>query len=218
MSFGDPNNPYGPPQGQPPGYPPQQPPSAAPTYGYPQQPPAGGIPPQGYGYPQQPAYPGHLGTNMLPQSMPGLMMTARVLLYIVAGVQILMGIFAIFGAATINDASNAGEDTFGSNGFSDIGHASAGVIFVIALVILGLAGLSITLGVKFSGGGQGIRITTMIYGILGALFGVLILIGAADAGSSAALVWALLWIGFGGIMAAAMIAPSGAAWFNRPRY
>lgn len=207
MSFGDPNNPYG--------QPPQQPP-AAPGYGYPQQPP--GVPPQGYGYPQQPAYPGYAGANMLPQSMPGLMVTARVLLYIVAAVQILIGIFAIFGAATINDASNSGEDTFGSNDFSDIGHASAGIIFVVAVLFLALAGLSITLGVKFSRGGQGIRITTMIYGILGALFGVLILIGAADASSSAALVWALLWIGFGGIMAAAMIAPSGSAWFNRPRY
>jgi hypothetical protein len=211
MSFGDPNNPYGQPPQQPPAAPP-----AAPGYGYPQAPP--GVPPQGYGYPQQPAYPGYPGGNMMPQEMPGLMVTARVLLYIVAAVQILIGIFAIFGAATINDASNAGEDTFGSNDFSDFGHASAGIILVVALLFLGLAGLSITLGVKFSRGGQGIRITTMIYGILGALFGVLILVGAADANSTAALVWALLWIGFGGVMAGAMMAPSGAAWFNRPRY
>jgi len=211
MSFGDPNNPYGPPPQQPPAAPP-----AAPGYGYPQAPP--GVPPQGYGYPQQPAYPGYPGGNMMQQSMPGLMVTARVLLYIVAGVQILIGIFAIFGAATINDASNAGEDTFGDNGLSDIGHASAGIIFVIALLFLGLAALSITLGVKFTRGGQGIRITTMVYGILGSLFGLLGLINAADVGSSAALVFALLWIGFGGVMAAAMIAPSGAAWFNRPRY
>ncbi|MER5400019.1 hypothetical protein [Streptomyces sp. NPDC002599] len=212
MSFGDPNNPYGPP-------PPQQPPAAPPGppgYGYPQAPPT--VPPQGYGYPQQPAYPGYPGGNMMPQTMPGLMTTARVLLYIVAGVQILIGIFAIFGAATINDASNAGEDTFGDNGLSDIGHASAGIIFVIALIFLGLAALSITLGVKFTRGGQGIRITTMVYGILGSLLGFLSLINAADVGSSAALVFALLWIGFGGVMAAAMIAPSGAAWFNRPRY
>ncbi|MEY2245688.1 hypothetical protein ACN6K9_003923 [Streptomyces sp. SAS_267] len=211
MSFGDPNNPYGPPPQQPPAAPP-----GAPGYGYPQAPPS--VPPQGYGYPQQPAYPGYPGGTMMPQTMPGLMTTARVLLYIVAGVQILIGIFAIFGAATINDASNAGEDTFGSNGFSDIGHDSAGIIFVIALLFLGLAGLSITLGVKFTRGGQGIRITTMVYGILGSLFGVLVLISAANANSSAALVWALLWIGFGGVMAAAMIAPSGVAWFNRPRY
>ncbi|WP_329412871.1 hypothetical protein OG802_21790 [Streptomyces sp. NBC_00704] len=205
MSFGDPNNPYGPPQ-------PQQPP-AAPNYGYPPQ-----GPPQGYGYPQQPPYGAYPGNNAMPQSMPGLMTTARVLLYIVAGVQVLIGFFAIFGAATLNDASNAGEDTFGDNGFSDIGHAGAGIILVVALLFLGLAALSITLGVKFSRGGQGIRITTMIYGILGAVFGLLILIGSANAGSSAALIWALLWIGFGGVMAAAMIAPSGAAWFNRPRY
>ncbi|MFB7503634.1 hypothetical protein [Streptomyces broussonetiae] len=206
MSFGDPNNPYGPP--------PQQPP-AAPGYGYPQAP---GFPPQAPGYPQQAAYPGYPGVTMMPQTMPGLMTTARVLLYIVAAVQILIGIFMIFGAATINDASNAGEDTFGNNSFSDIGHAGAGIVLVVALLFLALASLSITLSVKFTRGGQGIRITTMVYGILGALVGVLIMIGAANVGSSAALVWALLWIGFGGIMAAAMIAPSGAAWFNRPRY
>ncbi|MER6569113.1 hypothetical protein ABT288_23760 [Streptomyces sp. NPDC001093] len=206
MSFGDPNNPYGPP--------PQQPP-AAPGYGYPQQPPA---PPQGYGYPQQPAYPGYPGGAMMPQTMPGLMVTARVMLYIVAAVQIIIGIFALYIAATINDVSNAGEDTFGNNTFSNIGHDGAGIVLVLALIFLGLSGLSITLGVKFTRGGQGIRITTMIYGILGALVGVLILIGAANQGTSTGLISALLWMGFGGIMAAAMIAPSGAAWFDRPRY
>jgi hypothetical protein len=204
MSFGDPNNPYGPPPPQPP---------TAPGYGYPQQP---GVPPQGY--PQQPAYPGYPVANMMPQTMPGLVTTARVLLFIVAATQILGGILLLFGAATLNDASNAGEDAFGDNSLSDIGHDGAGIILVLALLALGLAGLSITLGVKMSRGGQGIRITTMVYGILGALVGVLALIGAADADSSAALIWALLWIGFGGVMAAAMIAPSGAAWFNRPRY
>ncbi|MFI0807482.1 hypothetical protein [Streptomyces echinatus] len=206
MSFGDPNNPYGPP--------PQQPPAA--QYGYPQTPP--GVPPQVPGYPQQAAYPGYPTANALQQTMPGLVTTARVLLYIVAGAQVLIGIFALLGAATLNDASNASEDTFGDNAFSDIGHDGAGIVLVIALLFLGLAALSITLGVKFSRGGQGIRVTTMVYGILGALFGVLILIGAAGASSSAALVWALMWIGFGGVMAAAMIAPSGSAWFNRPRY
>ncbi|MFG2603732.1 hypothetical protein ACGFT2_09310 [Streptomyces sp. NPDC048514] len=207
MSFGDPNNPYGPP--------PPQPPTAAPGYGYPQQP---GVPPQGYGYPQQPGYPGYPAANVMPQTMPGLVTASRVLLYIVSAVQIVGGIILIFGAATLNDASNAGEDAFGDNGFSDIGHDGAGVILVFALLALGLAALSITLGVKASRGGQGIRITTMVYGILGALVGVLILVGAANTESSAALVWALLWIGFGGVMAAAMLTPSGAAWFNRPRY
>lgn len=213
MSFGDPNNPYG-----------QQPPApqGQPGYGYPQQAPQG-VPPQGgYAYPQQPAAPGYpagpAGYPGAPATMPGLMMTARVLLFIVASVQVLIGIFAMFGAATINDVSNSANDSMGSNPFSTVATAGAGVIFFFALLFLGLSALSITLGVKFSRGGQGIRITTMVYGILGALIGVLALIGSASADSSAALIWALLWIGFGGVMAAAMIAPSGAAWFNRPRY
>ncbi|NGO14603.1 RDD family protein [Streptomyces sp. HC44] len=58
MSFGDPNNPYGPPQGQQPGYPPQTPQGGQPGYGYPQAPQ--GVPPQqGYGSPQQGGYPGY---------------------------------------------------------------------------------------------------------------------------------------------------------------
>lgn len=215
MSFGDPNNPYGPPPPQPPsaapqyGYP-QQSPAAAPNYGYPQQ--------QGYGYPQQPAYPGYPGGNQLPQTMPGLMMTARVLLFIVAAAQVLIGIGMLIFAATVNDAANASDSTVSDSEIADFGHASAAVLLVVALVFLGFTALSITLGVKFSRGGQGIRITTMVYGILGALLGVLGLISAASQGSTATLVGALLWVGFGGTMAAAMIAPSGAAWFNRPRY
>lgn len=80
MSFGDPNNPYGPPPqgGQQPGG--QQPGYGAPQepgYGYPQQAPQGvpqqGHPQQGYGYPQAPPvqpyggpYPGGSGYGEAP--------------------------------------------------------------------------------------------------------------------------------------------------------
>ncbi len=65
MSFGDPNNPYGPAPGPAARLPPQQPP-AQPGYGYPQAAPQG-VPPQhgapqgqpGYGYPQQPQQPAY---------------------------------------------------------------------------------------------------------------------------------------------------------------
>ncbi|MBD0745487.1 hypothetical protein [Streptomyces sp. CBMA152] len=206
MSFGDPNNPYG--QAPPP---PQAPPAG---YGYPAAPPQ-----QPYGYPPQPAYPGYPGGAMMPQpQMPGLMQTARVFLFIVAAVQALAGIGILFVAAAANDVSNKSDSTFGSTPFGDIGHAAAGILFVFAIFFLGLTALSITLGVRLSKGAQGVRITTMIYGILGAVVGLLALIGAANSHSSGALVWAILWITFGGIMAAAMMTRDGAAWFNRPRY
>ncbi|MFD9796449.1 hypothetical protein ACFWXK_36455 [Streptomyces sp. NPDC059070] len=208
MSFGDPNNPYG--QAPPP-------PQAPPGYGYPAAPP---VAPQQqpYGYPQQPAYPGYPGGMMMPPQMPGLMQTARVFLFIVGAVQVLVGILFLFIGAAANDASNKSDDTFGDTPFGDIGHAAAGILVVVALVFLGLSALSITLGVRLSRGRQGVRVTTMVYGILGALVGVLGLASAASNGSSGALVWALLWIAFGGIMAAAMMTRDGSAWFNRPRY
>ncbi|PKV87398.1 hypothetical protein [Streptomyces sp. TLI_146] len=209
MSFGDPNNPYG--QAPPP-------PQAPPGYGYPAAPQ--GVPPQqAYGYPQQqPGYPAYPGGMMMAPQMPGLMQTARVLLFIVGAVQVLIGIVFLFIGAAANDVSNKSDDTFGDTPFGDIGHAAAGIMVVVALLFLGLSALSITLGVRLSRGRQGVRITTMVYGILGAVVGVLALVGSANNDSSGGLIWALLWISFGGIMAAAMMTRDGSAWFNRPRY
>ncbi|MDN3024516.1 hypothetical protein [Streptomyces sp. S.PB5] len=210
MSFGDPNNPYGPP--------PQQPP-AAPGYGYPQQPAPPGIPPQqAYpGYPQQPAYPGYPGGNMIPQSMPGLLVTARVFLFIISAVQIIGTLVLLYFAAFASDLSDAGDD-LGFSTASDGGDIAAGVFGVFALIGAALATLSITLGVKFGRGGQGVRITTVIYGALGAIVGLLGLFVGLDSGLASSVIGPLLWIVFGGVIAAAPVVPSGTAWFARPRY
>ncbi|AIS00099.1 hypothetical protein [Streptomyces glaucescens] len=209
MSFGDPNNPYG--------QPPQQPPAGAPGYGYPQQPP--GVPPQAnYGYPQQPAYPGYPGGNMMvPQSMPGLLVTARVFLFIISAVQILGALAFLYFAAFASDVSD-GADELGFSSVGDGGDAAAGVFAIFALIAAALAALSITLGVKFGRGGQGIRITTVIYGALGAIVGLVGLFVGLDTGMASSVIGPLLWLVFGGIIAAAPVVPSGTAWFARPRY
>ncbi|MFJ3665477.1 hypothetical protein ACIPSE_03375 [Streptomyces sp. NPDC090106] len=216
MSFGDPNNPYGPP--------PQQPP-AAPGYGYPQQPPQQpGIPPQqAYGYPQQQAYPGYPGANMVPQSMPGLLTTARVFLYIISAVQILGGLVYLYLGAFVSDVSDSADSLSSSSDdpfseLGDIGNAAAGLIAGIGVFCLALAALSITLGVKFGKGGQGVRITTVIYGALGTIAGLLFLFVGLDTGMASAVIFPLLWVVFGGVITAAPVVPSGTAWFNRPRY
>lgn len=215
MSYGDPNNPYGPP--------PQQPP-AAPGYGYPQQAPPGVPPQQGYGYPQQPAYPGYPGgSQMVPQSMPGLLVTARVFLYIISAVQIIAGLVYLYVAAFVNDVSDSADSlsTSSNDPFSDlgdIGGAAAGIIAGIAIFLLALAALSITLGVKFGRGGQGIRITTVVYGALGTIVGLLLLFIGLDSGMASAVILPLLWVAFGAVITAAPVVPSGTAWFNRPRY
>ncbi|QEV19742.1 hypothetical protein [Streptomyces alboniger] len=208
MSYGDPNNPYG--------QPPQQPPPA-PGYGYPQQAPPGVPPQQGYGYPQQPAYPGYPGGNMMQQSMPGLLVTARVFLFLISAVQILSAIGFLYGAAVANDVSDS-ADEFGFNSAGDFGDAAAGIFVVFALICAALATLSITLGVKFSRGGQGVRITTVIYGALGGVFGLIYLFIGLDSGLATAVIGPLIWVVFAVIITMAPVVPSGTAWFNRPRY
>ncbi|MCX4905996.1 hypothetical protein [Streptomyces sp. NBC_00878] len=213
MSFGDPNNPYG--------QPPQQPP-AAPGYGYPQQAPPG-VPPQGYGYPQQPGYPGYPGGNQMPQSMPGLLVTARVFLFIISAVQIIMGLAWLYVAAIANDVSDAADDLSSSSDdpFSAIGeggNVAAGMLAFIAFIVLGLAALSIILGVKFNKGGQGIRITTVVYGALGTIVGLILLFIGLDSGLATTIIFPLIWVTFGAIITAAPVVSSGTAWFARPRY
>ncbi|MEU7373022.1 hypothetical protein [Streptomyces albidoflavus] len=226
MSFGDPNNPYGPPQGQPQGQPGGYgAPQGQPGYGYPQQ---GGQPGQpGYGYPQQggqPGYPGGAGGGF-PTEMPGLLQTSRVLLFIVGGTQVLAGLFIAFTGAFLKDASDAvsesGSGLGPDNPFAAAGaggNMAAGAIISLAVVILAFAALSITLGAKFSKGGQGIRITTIVYGALGGLIGIWGLIAALDLGSNGFAFFYILWTAISGIWIASMVTENGRAWFNRPRY
>ncbi|MER5259885.1 MULTISPECIES: hypothetical protein [unclassified Streptomyces] len=203
MSYGDPNNPYGPPQGQQPGYP--QAPQGQPGYGYPQNPPPGQQP--GYGYPQQPAYPGYPGGNQMPMTMPGLMTTARVLIYIISGLQILVAIIAGIAVAAAQDVSNevgVGDETDGL----------AGLGFALVAVLIALAVLGIILAVKFSTGGSGVRITTIVYASLIILGGI----GNLVSGTSTGVFSAIIGLAIGGIILASMVNAQGAAWFNRPRY
>ncbi|MEU0691183.1 hypothetical protein [Streptomyces uncialis] len=213
MSFGDPNNPYGqsgyghPPQPQQPGQPDQ------PGYGYPQagQPQQAQQPGQpGYGYPQAPpVYPGaYPGGMAVPMEMPGLMKTSRVLLFINSGFQILFGLLAGIAVGAAQDLSNgvgAGEET----------DVLAGAGYFAAAFLLGLGALSIFLGVKFSKGGSGIRITTIVYAALMILVGLLWTVGG-EGGSVTFL--GIVFLVIAGIILASMVNSQASAWFNRPRY
>lgn len=216
MSFGDPNNPYGPPQGQPPqgqpggygapqgGQPGYGAPQGQPAYGYPQQ--GGGQPGQpGYGYPQQqPGYPGVPG--MKPE-MPGLMKTARVLLFIISGFQILFGLIAGVAIGAAKDVANGVE--------TDAVDALVGLGYALVFILLALAVLSIVLGVKFSTGGSGIRITTIVYASLGILGSLSNLV---QGGGGSATFGGIIMLAIYGIILAAMVNSQASAWFNRPRY
>ncbi|MFD5468739.1 hypothetical protein ACFWIQ_38970 [Kitasatospora sp. NPDC127059] len=198
----DPNNPYG-----------QQPP--APSYGYPQQAPPT-VP--GYGYPQAPPVPGYGYAPAVPQSMPGLVTTARVLLFIVGGVQAILAIVYLLIGAAAKDVTNTARASTSDNPFTAMGDAAAGVLIVIAIVFALFAALSITLGAKFGKGGNNVRITTIVYGSLGGLVGLLILLGAITAGTAIGFVMAGLWLAISIIWITAMCVQDGVNWFNRPRY
>ncbi|MEY6568781.1 hypothetical protein AB8B12_28400 [Streptomyces sp. PGLac3x] len=202
MSFGDPNNPYGPPQGQPGGY---GAPQGQPGYGYPQQ---GGQPGQpGYGYPQQPGQPAYPAAPGMKPEMPGLMKTARVLLFIISGFQILFGLIAGVAIGAAKDVANGME--------TDAADALVGLGYVLVFILLALAVLSIVLGVKFSTGGSGIRITTIVYaslGILGSLGNLV------QGGGGSATFGGIIMLAIYGIILAAMVNSQASVWFNRPRY
>jgi hypothetical protein len=177
MSFGDPNNPYSQ-QGQQPGY------------GYPQAPP---VQPYGGGFPTG------------PQEMPGGVKAARVMLYIIAGFQLIGTILFALSAVAIGKAK---EDPALRDDvqFQDLAEYSSGVLWLLTLLVLAWGVFAIVLAVKFGSGGNGIRIAAMVFGIITAILGIypFILVGLVHT------VLAILVTVFVG-------KSDGGAWFNRQR-
>ncbi|MBC9725787.1 hypothetical protein [Streptomyces sp. TRM68367] len=196
MSFGDPNNPYGAPQqGQ------QQP--GAPGYGYPQQ----GQPqqPGGYGYPAAPPVQQY-GGPPAPTSMPGSVSAARVMLWVIVGLQLIgVALFAV-GAASVNAAKS--DETLQNNvNFQQLADYSAGMIWAMAVFALAWGVFAAVLALKFNSGRNGMRITIMVFAIITAVLGIypFVLVG---------LVYTVLAV----LIAVFVGNSNGSAWFNRPRY
>ncbi|WP_328758099.1 DUF3824 domain-containing protein [Streptomyces sp. NBC_00271] len=200
MSFGDPNNPYGPPQGQPADYPPQ----GQPGYGYPQ-----GAPQQpGYGYPQAPPVgqqPGY-GYPGGPMEMPGGVKAARVMLFVIAGFQVIGAVLIAISALAVSAAKN-NADLKDDVQFQQLADYSAGVLWGVAVAVLAWGVFAIWLGVKCANGGSGVRIAALVFGILTAVLGIypFVVIG---------LVHTVLAI----LIAVFVGKADGAAWFDRPKY
>ncbi|MCJ1679500.1 hypothetical protein MTF65_19570 [Streptomyces sp. APSN-46.1] len=216
MSFGQPN-PYGQQQGQP-------------GYGYPPQAPQApqGIPPQGgYAYPQQqmpqayPGYPGGPGVGGylgVPMRMPGLMKTARVLLFIIGGFQLIgAALFIVFGAALGSSLDNSRVTTVMSAGVM-----VAGVFLAVVALV------AILLAARLGKGATPVRVFTIIYGALGILgsLGNLVTVfsasSAAHEASGPAMVVGIVPCAIGltvsGIIFGSMVTGAATAWFKRPRY
>ncbi|MEU6082248.1 hypothetical protein [Streptomyces sp. NPDC047108] len=209
MSYPDPNNPYGgqpqgqpyagpPPQGQPYGYPQQQP-QQQPGYAYPQA-------QQGSPYGAYPGYPG--GVPGAPVSMPGQVVTARVLLFIAGALWALTAVLILIFGIT---AQNMGDDL--PTEFRDV---AAGAGILLFLLFGGLAALHITPASMFGKGRGGTRITAIIAASLNTLVSVLAFFSAAAQGGNPVL--AVLWAATAIVTLVFCCLRQASEWFNRPQY
>ncbi|MCK7622947.1 hypothetical protein MUU72_07525 [Streptomyces sp. RS10V-4] len=190
MSYPNPNpGPYGPPPGQQPGY------------GYPQQPPQ----PQPMApYGPYPGGPVPAAQAPYPTVMPGGVKAARVLLFVLAGLNLIGLVLAVMGLGGVTKASHEAA----SSPYQDMSMFSVGkgvLIAVIAIIVI-FTVAAITLAAQFGNGGKGVRIAT----IVSCVVGIILSLGVFPFG----LVHTVL-----GILVLVFVAKDdGNAWFNRPRY
>ncbi|WP_407550321.1 hypothetical protein QOM21_14545 [Streptomyces sp. Pv4-95] len=182
-------NPYGPPPGQQPG---QQP-----GYGYPQQTP----PPSPYG-----PYPGG-GMPGAPyvNGMPGGVKAARVMLFVLAGLNVIGLIFAVMGLGSVSKAAHntSPYDTDETAAMLNLGK---GVLIALIVLIVIFSATAITLALQFANGGNGVRVAGIVFGIANTLASLMTF--------PLGLVHTAL-----GIMVIVFVSKDdGNAWFNRPRY
>ncbi|WEH40076.1 hypothetical protein OG233_11590 [Streptomyces sp. NBC_01218] len=189
MSFGEPNSPYGtPPSG-----------GQQPGYGYPQAPQ--GVPQQGYGYPQAPYGQGDF--NGAPSVMPGGVKASRVLLYVMGGLSLIGAVIFAIGAAAVSAAKNDAsleEDVQ----FQQLADYSGGVLWALTAFAVLWGVFAIVLAVKFGSGGNGLRITTIVFAVVTAILGIYPFLGVG-------LVYTVLAI----LVTVFVANADGRAWFNR---
>ncbi|MEV6109030.1 hypothetical protein AB0M28_30655 [Streptomyces sp. NPDC051940] len=195
-----PDNPYSgsPKQDQPPGVPQQPSPydSPPPLPGYPQ-------PQPGYGYPQPGAPYGGYPTPVF--TMPGTLKAARVFLYVIAGVQTIWSFIAVAFILpkldeNLRDASGASDDEIEM--MADIGQGALVGLVVVTMICVALG---IVLALRYSNGGNAVRVCTIVYGSFGILGGLVT--------SMIGLITTVLSI----LLIVFAAQRSASDWFNRPR-
>ncbi|SDC72911.1 hypothetical protein [Streptomyces prasinopilosus] len=206
MSFGDPNNPYG--------QPPQQPgQSGGPGYGYPQQQPPGQ---PGYGYPSPPSFPQAYGQPGPAVTMPGSVTAARVMLFVLGGLQAVSGLLMIVASGWFADyfeemvSSDPALSSDPNISSDDVGAIGAGIMIVLGVIVLGFAFWAILTAVKMASGYGGVRVSAIIYASVVTLFSVISLLTAN--------VFALISLILGVLIIVFCANRNGSHWFNRPRY
>ncbi|MFJ5261354.1 hypothetical protein ACIQAC_12915 [Streptomyces sp. NPDC088387] len=189
MSFGDQNNPYGAPQGGQPQQPQQ-------GYGYPQQQP----PNQAYGYPQAPPVGQYGGGAPAPTQMPGTVSTARVLLWVIVGLQVIGVLLFAFSAIVVDQAKD-------DPAFEQVADYPTGVLWGFTVLALAWLVWAAYLATKFTSGGSSVRVQLLVFGILTAVLAVYPFTIAG-----------IIHLVLGILIAVFSSNANGKAWFNRPRY
>jgi hypothetical protein len=195
MSYGDPHNPYG--------QPPQQQP--VPGYGHPQQ--------QGYGYPAAPPVQQSYGHPGGPAQMPGGVKAARIMLFVLGGLQAIGGVLMMAASAwfadQFKDAVRA-DGNVSSQDADTIADVGTGVMIGLGVIVLAFAVWAVLTGLKFSKGRGGVRVSAIVYASVVTLFSVISLLGAN--------IFALVSLVLGILIIVFCANRNGSSWFNRPRY
>lgn len=176
-------NPYGPPPGQQPGY------------GYPQQQPSpyGPYPGGGQIPGMQPQY---------PMVMPGGVKAARVIMFVLAGLNVIGLIIAVMGLGSVSKAahnSSPMDDTAALNVGKGV------LIFVIVLIVI-FSAVAITLALQFGNGGKGVRVGGIVFGVANTLVSLM------------TFPFGLVHTVLGILVIAFMAKDESNRWFVRPRY
>ncbi|MFI9047811.1 hypothetical protein [Streptomyces sp. NPDC053427] len=186
-------NPYGPPPGQQPGY------------GYPQQPaqpsPYGPYP--GVGMPGAPMPNGMPGAP-IQNGMPGGVKAARVMLFVLAGLNLIGLIFAVWGLGAVSKASK--QATYATDDDLAAFNVGKGLLIALIVLIVIFTVVAITCAAQFGKGGNGVRVTSIIFGALTTM------------ASFAVFPFGLVHTALGIMIIVFVSKDDGSAWFNRPRY
>ncbi|MFJ6746828.1 hypothetical protein ACIQNI_01350 [Streptomyces sp. NPDC091266] len=186
-------NPYGPPPGQQPhyGYPQQQPSPYGPPY------PGGGMPGGGM--------PGGGMHQQYPQAMPGGVKAGRVMLFVLAGLNMIGLVLAVMGLGSISKASKSAGDYTTSDSIAAMNVGKGVLIAVIVLIVI-FSAAAITLALQFANGGSGVRIGAIIFGVVNTMASLM------------TFPFGLVHTVLGILVIVFVSKDDGNAWFNRPRY
>jgi hypothetical protein len=139
-----------------------------------------------------------------PTEMPGGVKAARVMLFVLTGLNLIGLVVAVIGLSGISkasrDVSSYGTDTADALSFGK------GLLIVAIVLIVIFSVAAVTLGLQFANGGSGVRIAAIIFGVANTLASFLLFpIG-------------LIHTALGILVIVFVSKDDGNAWFNRPRH